>query len=130
MGTPDGTLPGDCLLDQAAQTRNLRLFAACTALQYLAAPIGYVGIQPSLCPELRASDGVANLPMTVYLGLTFSPILFAWLVPYVGWLKRNLVFCYSTAAVSQAAVALALLSPLPSEVKIAAVIAQTAVAGI
>src|SRR5262249_10816193 len=108
MGTPKGN--GDCPLDSATQTRNLLLFAACTALQYLAAPVSYVGIaQASLCRELQASDAVANLPSTLYLGLTFSPVIFAWLVPYVGWLKRNLVFCYGTAAASQLAVALALL---------------------
>jgi MFS family permease len=121
---------GDCPLDRSAQTRNLLLFAACTGLQYLAAPIGYVAVQASLCELLGASAATANLPQSVYLGLTFAPIIFAWFVPYVGWLKRNLVFCYSTAAISQAGVAFALLMPLSAEMKIAAVIVQAAVAGI
>ena len=92
----------DCPLDQAAQTRNLLLFAGCTALQYLAAPIGYVTVQASLCKRLGFNDATANLPQSVYLGLAFAPVIFAWFVPYVGWLKRNLMMCYGIAAVSQA----------------------------
>jgi MFS family permease len=130
MGENAASPGADCPLDQAAQARNLLLFAGCTALQYLAAPVGYVGLtQASLCHELGSSDAVANLPETAYLGLTFAPILFAWLVPYVAWLRRNLVICYGAAAVSQAAVGLALLAPLPPGLQIAAVIAQAAVAG-
>ena len=71
-----------CPLSRGQQTRNLLLFAACTGLQYLAAPVGYVGVtQASLCHELGASDKVANLPETAYLALTFAPVLAAWLVP-------------------------------------------------
>ena len=53
MATTDPNPIGDCPLDQAAQTRNLLLFAACTALQYLTAPVAYVGVvQAPLCHEL------------------------------------------------------------------------------
>ena len=31
-------------LTPSQQTRNLLLFAVCTGLQYLAAPVGYVGV--------------------------------------------------------------------------------------
>lgn len=121
----------ECPLADGQQTRNLLLFAACTALQYLAAPIGYVGVtQASLCRELGASDAVANLPATFYLGLTFSPAIIAWLVPYIAWLKRNLVTCYAITALSQAMVGLVLLTPTSDEFKIIIVIAQSAVFGI
>jgi MFS family permease len=130
MATTDQNLASDCPLDRAAQTRNLLLFAGCTGLQYLAAPIGYVTVQASLCKMLGASDATANLPQSVYLGLTFAPVIFAWYVPYVDWLKKNLVICYGTAAVSQALVAVVLPSSLSPEMKIAAVIAQSAIAGI
>jgi len=130
MASSDLNPADECSLDGAAQTRNLLLFAGCTALQYLAAPIGYVAVQASLCRLLGASDATANLPQSVYLALAFAPVIFAWFVPYVGWLKRNLVMCYVTAAVSQATVAVVLLAPLSPEVKIAAVIVQCAVAGI
>jgi len=130
MASSDPNPANECSLDGTAQTRNLLLFAGCTALQYLAAPIGYVTVQASLCKLLGADDATANLPQSVYLALTFAPVIFAWLVPYVGWLKRNLVMCYGTAAVSQALVAVALLTSLSAEAKIAIVIAQCAVAGI
>lgn len=120
-----------CSLTRGQQTRNLLLFAACTGLQYLAAPVGYVGVtQASLCHELGASDKVANLPETAYLALTFAPVLAAWLVPYVGWLKRNLVVCYGAAAASQLAVALAMFLPMSAELRIAAVVTQAAIAGL
>ncbi len=121
----------DCPLPRHQQIRNLVLFAACTSLQYLAAPVGYVGLtQASLCRELKASDAVANLPGSVYLALTFSPVIFAWLIPYISWLKRNLVICYGTAAMTYALVAVVLLSRLDNEIKIAVVILQSAILGI
>lgn len=123
--------PHTCPLTPAQQTRNLLLFAACTGLQYLAAPVGYVGVtQASLCHELGASDKVANLPETAYLGLTIAPVILAWLVPYVGWLKRNLVCCYAAASCSQLVVVAAMLMPLAPNVRIAAVVLQAAVAGL
>ena len=131
MSNEPSEVADDCPLPQRDQTKNLLLFAACTGLQYLAAPVGYVGVtQASLCHELGSSDATANLPETVYLGLTFAPIIFAWLIPYVSWLKRNLMACYATAALSQACVVAALVMPLPASVRIAAVIAQAAVAGL
>lgn len=120
-----------CPLPREQQTRNLLLFAACTGLQYLAAPVNYVGLlQAPLFRELGASDSVANLPATFYFGLTFSPVIFAWLIPYVSWLKRNLVACYALTAVSQAVVALALQTELSNELKIVLVIAQSALFGV
>src|SRR3954453_15319760 len=110
--------PSDCPLDHATQTRNLYLFAACTALVYLAAAVGYVGVtQASLCHQLGASDAVANLPETAYLGLTVAPVIFAWLSPSVARLRYNLALCYAAAALSQAAVAVALVAPLQPSVK-------------
>jgi len=121
----------ECPLSRSQQTRNLLLFAACTGLQYLAAPVGYVGVtQASLCHELGASDKVANLPETAFLALTFAPVILAWWIPYVGWLKRNLVVCYSAAALSQLGVVAAMLLPLSANIRIAAVVIQAAVAGL
>ena len=73
MGNTDDPVPDGCPLGRARQTRNLVLFAACTALQYFAAPVSYVGItQASLCHELGSSDAVANLPETAYLSVNCS----------------------------------------------------------
>ena len=86
-------------LDLRDQTRNLGLFAACTGLIYLCAPVLYVGVtQASLCHRLGASDTVANLPATAYLAMTCAPVLVAWLSPYVSTLRRNLVACFAAVA--------------------------------
>src|SRR5262245_13730358 len=131
MGTPDGTLPGDCSLDRAAQTRNLLLFAACFGANYLAAPVGYVGVtQASLCEGLGAGETVANLPGALYLGMTVVPVLIAWLLPQVALLKLGLMTCYAATAASLATVAVLLVTPVSNELKIAAVIIQAAVAGV
>lgn len=121
---------GDCPLGRGAQTRNLLLFAACTGLQYLAAPVGYVGVtQASLCDKLGASATVANLPATMYFAGTAVPLVIAWFVPYVAYLKRTLIVCYAANAAALAGVAAVLYGPLPDEIKIASVIGQAAVAG-
>src|SRR4051812_16758723 len=109
--------PDDCPLGQADQLRNLILFATCTALMYLAAPVGYVGVtQASLCRKLGASDGVANLPETAFLAMTFAPVIFAWLAPRAAQLRRNLILCYALASVSQATVAGLLVTQLSDNV--------------
>lgn len=130
MGGNEQQVANDCSLPRSQQTRNLLLFAACTGLIYLAAPVGYVGVtQASLCKKLEASAAVANLPATVYLSLTPTPVLLAWLVPSVALLKRNLAICFGANAMVMAVVTLTLLSPVTSSAKIAVVIAQGAVSG-
>jgi hypothetical protein len=126
-----GSAPNDCPLSRALQTRNLLLFGACIGANYLTAPVGYVGItQAPLCRELGASDAVANLPQSIYLAMTAAPVLIAWAIPYVAWLKRNLVLCYALTAVAVAAVPLTLLAPVSNAVKIRAVILHAAVHGV
>src|SRR5690606_6237604 len=89
--------PADtCPLAWPQQRRNLLVFAACTGMQYLAAPVLYVGItQASLCDRLDADARTSNLPATFYFAMTASPALIAWLSPRIASLKRNLVLCYS-----------------------------------
>ena len=120
----------DCPLSPPEQTRNLILFAACTGLQYLAAPVLYVGItQASLCDRLGANAKTANLPGTLFFTMTFTPVLVAWLFPYVSYLKRALMVCYSATAAILGVVAIVLVSPVSNDVKIGAVILQGAVSG-
>src|SRR5262249_34818086 len=89
-----------CGLAPAGQYRNLFVFAACTGLQYLAAPILYVGItQANLCERLGANTRVANLPATFYFAMTAMPALIVWLFPHVRHLKRVLSVCYAVMAV-------------------------------
>lgn len=121
--------PADAL-SRGEQTRNLLLFASCTGMIYLAAPVGYVGVtQASLCHRLGASDAVANLPATAYFTMTVMPVVLAWLLPAVSTLKRNLAGCYLLNAAAMAAVGVSLVSPLADRLKIVAVIVQGAVCG-
>ncbi|MBP85954.1 MAG: hypothetical protein CMJ64_04425 [Planctomycetaceae bacterium] len=119
-----------CTLTESEQRRNMILFACCTGLQYLAAPVLYVGVtQASLCDHLGADDKLSNLPATFYFAMTAVPALIAWLFPYVSFLKRNLVACYSIVAAMLAIMSASLIIPLPNNVRIGFVIVQGAVAG-
>ncbi|MFO0868578.1 MAG: hypothetical protein U0935_06475 [Pirellulales bacterium] len=121
---PAGSLPWP------QQQRNLLLFATCTGLIYLAAPVLYVGItQASLSHRLGADARTANLPGTLFFAMTATPALIAWLSPRVAALLRNLSLCYATSAVMLAAVAATLLSPLPDPIKLTVVILQGGVSG-
>lgn len=122
--------PDACPLAWPQQRRNLVLFAACTGMQYLAAPVLYVGItQASLCDRLGADARTSNLPATLFFAMTAMPAIIAWLSPQVRALKRNLMLCYSTSAGMLALLAVTLLLPLPNGVKLAMVILQGGVAG-
>ncbi|MGE5191317.1 MAG: hypothetical protein ACM3U2_02375 [Deltaproteobacteria bacterium] len=117
-------------LTAAQQTRNVIVFSACTCLQYLAAPVLYVGMtQASLCKRVGASPRVSNLPETAFFVLTVTPVLLAWWLPGVVFLKRMLAACYLAAGGALALVALALVAPVSDEARIAAVIVQGAVSG-
>ena len=119
-----------CPLAWPEQRRNLALFAACTGMQYLAAPALYVGItQAPLCKTLGADTRTANLPATLFFAMTAMPAILAWLSPRVASLKRNLMLCYLTSALMLATLAVALLLPLPNSVKLAMVILQGGVSG-
>ncbi|MFO1093589.1 MAG: hypothetical protein U0992_09790 [Planctomycetaceae bacterium] len=119
-----------CGLPLSAQQRNLFVFAACTGLQYLAAPVLYVGItQASLCQRLGTDARVANLPATFYFAMTAMPALIAWLLPHVRHLKRTLSLCYAAVAAILLVVAGVLQTDAPASVKVAAVILQGAISG-
>lgn len=119
-----------CDLAWPQQKRNLVLFAACTGVQYLAAPMLYVGItQASLCEKLGANARTSNLPATLYFAMTASPALIAWLSPGIAVLKRNLVLCYLITAAILGSLALVLSLPVSNAVKLGMVILQGAVSG-
>ena len=106
------------------------VFSACTCLQYLAAPVLYVGMtQAALCKKLGASPTTANLPEMAFFVMTVTPVLLAWWLPGVVFLKRMMAVCYGSAGVALALVAVALVAPVSNEIKIAAIILQGAVSG-
>ena len=119
-----------CPLSWPQQRWNLILFAVCTGLQYLAAPVLYVGItQASLCDSLGADARTSNLPGTLFFAMTAMPALLAWLSPRVSSLKRNLSLCYGTSALMLATLAVTLALPISKEFKLAMIVLQGGVSG-
>ena len=117
-------------LTVAQQNRNVFVFAACTCLQYLAAPVLYVGMtQATLCAKLGASPDVANLPETAFFVMTVMPVFLAWLFPGVGFLKRIMVLCYLAAGLALVLMCATLIADVSNDLKIACVIFQGAVSG-
>ena len=129
MSAEDRSAEG-CSLTWPQQRLNLVLFAACTALQYFAAPVLYVGItQASLCKELEADARMSNLPATLFFAMTAMPAIIAWASPRVAALKRNIALCYLLAAAMLAALAIVLASNAPTNVKLAMIVLQGGVTG-
>ena len=119
-----------CPLSWPQQRRNLILFAVCTGMQYLAAPVLYVGItQSALCEKLGADARVSNLPATLYFAMTSMPVLMAWLWPQVRLLRRNISWCYGLSGAMLGLIALALTLPISDGAKLAIVALQGALTG-
>lgn len=119
-----------CPLTWPEQRWNLILFAVCTGIQYLAAPVLYVGItQASLCARLGSDARTSNLPATLFFAMTVMPALLAWLSPRVSSLKRNLSLCYFTSALILATLAVTLALPISDSVKVWMVVLQGGVSG-
>ncbi|MFL2869914.1 MAG: hypothetical protein ACJZ8O_04120 [Pirellulaceae bacterium] len=110
---------------------NLYLFAAIVAMQYLSAPVIYIGItQGSLLDQLGANAVLANLPGASYFVMATLVAVTAWAFPKVRHLKPILVTCYGLCGVVIGATALVLASSAASnEMKIGMVILQSAVTG-
>ncbi|MGE3780046.1 MAG: hypothetical protein AB7F89_22855, partial [Pirellulaceae bacterium] len=126
----DGSPAGTCPLSWPEQRRNLVVFALCTGMQYLAAPVLYVGItQASLCHKLGADARTANLPGTLFFAMTAMPALIAWLSPSGHVLKRNLSLCYAICAAMLAVVAGTLMLDGSDQLKLGVVILQGGVSG-
>ena len=112
------------------QRLNLLLFSGCVALQYLAAPVIYVGItQSSLLDKLNANATIANLPSASFYVMATIVALVAWYKPRAVDLKPVLVWCYLLAGVSSGGLGVLLLSSLSNEVKIYGVIVQSGITG-
>jgi len=113
------------------QTRNLLLFAGCVGMQYLAAPVLYVGAtHAAMLQKMQSSNFFANSPETVYYALAFVPVLIAALFPSVHRLKSLLIGCYLLAALGAGGVALAVMLGLSARLVSLAVVAQGIVTGI
>ena len=70
------------------QTRNIVTFASVLGLNYLAAPVLYVGlVQASLLDKLGASKALSNAPLGLAHCMAIVPVLVAWFIPQVRHLK-------------------------------------------
>src|SRR2546423_1479874 len=128
MTTRSEPAKDSCPLTWPQRRRNLVLFACCTGMQSLAAPVLYVGItQASLCDRLGADARTSNLPGTLFFAMTAMPALIAWMSPRVASLKRNMMCSFGVTALSLGATAFVLMSPVSDAVKLAMVILQAGV---
>ena len=110
--------------------RNLILFAAIVALQYLAAPVIYVGItQASLLNQLGANPIIANLPGASFFVMASMVACIAWLFPGVRHLKPILTTCYALCAVTCGLTSMVLISDTSDETKVIMVILQSGITG-
>ncbi|MFH1920784.1 MAG: MFS transporter [Planctomycetota bacterium] len=115
-------------LEDRLQRRNVVLYVMKWCLVYLAAPILYIGfVQAGLCKRLGASDFVANLPSAAYLLLAAFPMIMAWAVPQVRYLKLVMTIGYAITALMGAVTAAVLWLPTPDGLRIAVVIAHGAI---
>jgi len=91
-------------LEDRFQRRNAVLYVSKWCLVYLAAPVLYIGfVQAGLCKRLGASDFVANLPSSAYLLLAAFPMIMAWAVPQVRYLKLVMTIGFTITALTGAA---------------------------
>lgn len=106
------------------------LFALGVGMNYLTAPVLYVGpTQSALIEKLGGSTVAANLPATLFFGMTAIPALYAWAWPQISLLKRNMTICYSLCGIMLAATALTLRMDVSNQFKILMVILQGGVTG-
>ncbi len=118
-------------LSPEEQQRNLLLFGGCVGMQYLAAPVLYVGATHAvLLKELKASNVYANSPESIFMACTVVPVIVAALLPGVRWLKPLMVLSYFFAAVGTGLVALSVGLNLPGRIVGLAVLLQSVMTGL
>src|SRR5262245_5865499 len=82
--SPESTEPpkASLLVDDRSQTINVVIYVASNWLNYLAAPVLYVGItQAALCNKLGGSAAISNLPNSASFWMTALPMLVIWKFP-------------------------------------------------
>lgn len=128
MPVPDNS--GGVSLARATQTRNLLLFAGCVGMQYLAAPVLYIGsTHAALLDQLQSSNALANSPEVLYLSLAFTPLLVSSIFRHPSWLKPLLVTAYVGNAMGTVLVVATVLGRCSAQLVSAAVIGQAIVTG-
>ncbi|MFM8496702.1 MAG: hypothetical protein ACKOEM_14475 [Planctomycetia bacterium] len=118
-------------LPAATQTRNLLLFAGCVGMQYLAAPVLYVGsTHAALLDELGTSGSFANAPEVLYIAFLFTPLFVSAIFTDPRWLKPLLTLAYLLNALGVAVVAAAIACGCSANAIGITVLVQSIVSGI
>ncbi len=116
-------------LEDRLQRRNCVVFVLKWCLFFFAAPILYIGfVQAGLCKRLGASDFVANLPYASSLLLAAFPVIMAWAIPQVRYLKTVIAVGYTVTALMGALMAAVIWLPTPKWLQLGMIIAHGAVA--
>jgi len=120
----------DCPLPVSVQNRNICCFVVFWSVYYLAAPVSYVGLtHANLLKALGNDDEICNYPQAAYLWMTALPILAAWFLPQVRYLKPLALSAIALMASITAAVAATLAGGATSAMATNVVIAHGAVFG-
>jgi hypothetical protein len=123
--------PVTVALPASTQTRNLLLFAGCVGMQYLAAPVLYVGsTHAALLDKLGTSGSFANAPEVLYIAFLFTPLIVNSIFTDPRWLKPLITTSYLLNALGVTAVAASIACGCPANVIGMAVLVQAIVSGI
>ena len=123
--------PVTVALPASTQTRNLLLFAGCVGMQYLAAPVLYVGsTHAALLDKLGTSGSFANAPEVLYIAFLFTPLIVNSIFTDPRWLKPLITTAYLLDAVGVGAVAASIACGCPANVIGMAVLVQAIFSGI
>jgi hypothetical protein len=123
--------PVTVALPASTQTRNLLLFAGCVGMQYLAAPVLYVGsTHAALLDKLGTSGSFANAPEVLYIAFLFTPLIVNSIFTDPRWLKPLITTSYLLNALGVTAVAASIACGCSANVIGMAVLAQAIVSGI
>jgi len=124
-------VPATVVLPAATQTRNVLLFAGCVGMQYLAAPVLYVGsTHAALLDKLGTSGSFANAPEVLYIACLFAPLIVNSIFTDPRWLKPLLTTAYLLNALGVAGVAASIVCGCSANVIGLAVLAQAIISGI
>jgi MFS family permease len=114
----------------AMDRRNGILFLLSWQLQFLGAPVIFVGVvQAALCDKLGAGATIANLPMSAFLLGSLAPFFLAWRLP-LRYEPTVIVVANAVSAITMAFVGAVLIFHCGNPTRIAFVVGQGFLSGI
>jgi MFS family permease len=114
----------------AMNRRNGRIFLLSWQLQFLGAPVIFVGVvQAALCDKLGAGATIANLPTSAFLLGSIAPFFLAWRLP-LRYESSVIVVSNAVSAITMALVGAVLVFPFGNSTRIAFVVGQGLLCGI